>query len=98
MTIEMLKQEADKLGYRLAKKKSAVRFVPCTCGANRRERWHSVKPAVPGVFFRCSQCGKESPLAKTRNDAINEWNDMIYREITLRYGKTIRGIERNENE
>ena len=74
MTLQELKIEADKLGYSLSKK-SYVRFVPCTCGHNKRihtTRYIKEKDAWEDIY-ECRNCGKKVS-GYNENDAKLNWN------------------------
>ena len=83
MTYEELKTEADKLGYNLVKKNQYIKFLPCTCGSNRRHTVFCVcceKYPDGGLLFECNKCGKSSPVGKHYADAKAKWNKMIQGE------------------
>ena len=77
MTIEELKEEANRLGYNIIKKYE--RYTPCKCGANSR---HVVwKDGLLGL--KCSKCGF---TVFAHNDKIRLchmkkiWNDTLKEE------------------
>ena len=77
MTVEELKEEANKLGYNIIKKPE--RYIPCKCGANSRHwMW---KDHLPGL--KCSKCGF---TVFAHNNKVNEnqmrkiWNNTL-REV-----------------
>ena len=70
MTIEELKKEADKLGYRLCKKTKYIKFLPCRCGKKYPEVWFTYN----GVFYQCPKCGARSKVGKTEREARINWN------------------------
>lgn len=74
MTLEELRKEAKKLGYKLVKDTPKIEFVPCVCGANRRHRWVR---AGGSMGFECQKCGRKSPFGKTEQEARLLWNQMI---------------------
>lgn len=78
MTLEELKAEADKLGYRLSKKSERVKFLPCVCGCNRRLHWfgHSYYEGTQ-ISFECNNCGLKSPPGSSEQEARQKWNKMI---------------------
>lgn len=73
MTLEELKAEAKRQGYKLIKAKRP-RFEPCLCGHNVHQ-WCS---GPEGWMVYCKHCGLESPWVKGGNAAVIEaWNAMI---------------------
>ena len=80
MTYEELKVEADKLGYNLIKKNQYIKFLPCTCGNNRRHLVYRIpckEYPEGGDFYECTECGKSGPVGKSERDAKIKWNQMI---------------------
>ena len=81
MTLDELKIEAEKLGYRLVKNQPYIRLLPCTCGRKRVEEWLDYGFGVrDNHFYACPRCGKKSPPAKTMREAKRAWNEMIEKE------------------
>lgn len=77
MTVDELKAEAEKLGYRVLKKES-TRKSGCACGAlNRyvRKRYNAGKQQ-----YRCTKCGLEGPCTKTAKAALAGWNYTVSHE------------------
>lgn len=73
MTLEELKAEAKRQGYKLIKDKHP-RFERCLCGHNVHQ-WVS---GPEGWAVYCKHCGLESPWAKkSHNAVIVAWNAMI---------------------
>ena len=73
MTLEELKAEAKRQGYKLIKAKRP-RFEVCLCGHNVHQ-WVS---GLEGWMVYCKHCGLESPWAKKSYSAVIEaWNEMI---------------------
>lgn len=82
MTLDELKVEADKLGYRLTKKQTYIKLLLCTCGCKKAKEWYGVGFNVSDrYFYACPRCEKKSPSAKTRREARIAWNEMIKKEI-----------------
>lgn len=76
MTLDELKIEAEKHGYKLIKKQTSVKLLPCTCGCKRRTELFCA-----GQFlYACNRCGKKSPMSDTVNGAKRAWNEMIEKE------------------
>lgn len=79
LTFEQLKAEADRQGYNLVKKRQYVKFLPCTCGCNRRYTFYSMERITWNVGYKCARCGKEA-FGKSAEDAKLNWNELIRRE------------------
>lgn len=74
MTLEELRSEANKLGYSLCKKITYEKVSTCKCGSKRiaSELWlHHTK------YYRCTNCGLKSQPAKTKYQAIINWNKAV---------------------
>ena len=70
MTIEELTKEAEKLGYKLIKKNSYERMIPCKeCSGKRRRTWY----CRDYIILECIKCGY-SVKGKTIADAKRNWN------------------------
>ena len=75
LTLQELKAEAKRQGYKLIKDEN-IRFEPCLCGGTRREWWSGPE----GVKVVCLRCGLESPWvprSKGKNGVKKSWNAMI---------------------
>lgn len=73
MTLEELKAEAKRQGYKLIKAKRP-RFEPCLCGHNVHQ-WVS---GPKGWAVYCKHCGLYGPwVKKSHNAVIVAWNEMI---------------------
>ena len=73
MTLEELKAEAKRQGYKLIKAKRP-RFEQCLCGYNVHQ-WVS---GPEGWAVYCKHCGLHGPWAKKSHSAVVEaWNKMI---------------------
>lgn len=57
-------------------KKLYERFLPCTCGCNRRSEWTFYNNNSSGIRLVCNKCGN-SANGKTRAEAKRNWNIMI---------------------
>lgn len=74
MTLEELKTEAKRQGYKLVKGKKP-RFERCLCGHNVHQ-WCSRRGMEEMVY--CKHCGLESPWVRGGDDKVIEaWNEMI---------------------
>lgn len=81
MTFNELKVEADKLGYRLTKKQTYIKLLPCTCGCKKAKEWYDAGFLVRDkYFYACPRCEKKSTPAKTIKAARIAWNEMITNE------------------
>lgn len=72
MTVEELKEIAKSMGYNIIPIKKYEKYLPCTCGNNRREQWETQS----GVKISCTKCGK-SAEGKTMAEAKRNWNKAI---------------------
>lgn len=73
LTLQELKAEAKRQGYKLIKDKNP-RFERCLCGHNAHQ-WVS---GPKGWAVYCKHCGLNSPwAAKNKTAVIEAWNEMI---------------------
>lgn len=72
MTLDELKAEAKKMGYKLIKDSPYERFLPCTCGCNRR----SLYVLPDGYGYVCQKCGRKAK-GRTEIEAKKNWNRMV---------------------
>lgn len=77
MTIEELKIEADKLGYRLTPKQPYIPFPTCKC--TNYEKGVDRYRTFEGYYWKCPTCGLTSEPAKLSRDA-----DRIWYELTMK--------------
>jgi Zn ribbon nucleic-acid-binding protein len=77
MTVEELKAEAKKLGYRIIPEPERITLMPCPlCGKKRTEEWYE----QGGLRFRqCANCGFKGGSGRTAKDAKAKWNDAVRR-------------------
>lgn len=54
-------------------KKPYERFLPCTCGCNRRDLWNR----NDRYWYKCRNCGLVSDESRTTAGAKRNWNSMI---------------------
>ena len=88
MTLEELKAEAKRQGYKLIKAKTP-RFERCLCGHNVHQ-WCN---GPEGWMVYCKHCGLNSPwAAKNKTAVIEAWNEMIR---ARRRGEYRNGLQRN---
>lgn len=71
MNIEELKTQANALGYNVSKKITYERLSPCKCGSKRIA---SEIGLLRGKYYRCTKCGFQGTPAKTKYQAIANWN------------------------
>ena len=77
-TIEELKNEANKLGYRLVKKPERVIMLPCPeCGRRYPSpgEWYDMSNEC--YFKQCNNCGFRGGYSKTRIGAKKKWNEAV---------------------
>ena len=77
MTLEELKAEAKKHGYKLTKEYPYIKLSPCVCGHKKISA-----PMIYGgtkipYFHRCNKCGFSSEPAKTKHEAKLKWNECV---------------------
>ena len=74
MTLDELKAEAKRQGYKLIKDNPVPKMLPCVCGANRRAEWTNIR----GKYcYECMKCGRTSSWGDTRREARENWNRMV---------------------
>lgn len=83
MTLEELKAEAKKQGYKLTKEYVPIRFKPCICGQGYAVKDFKQNPHA--YFYRCSRCGFRAPEARTQREAKIKWNEFVERVKALEY-------------
>ena len=74
MTIEELKSEAKKLGYKLIKDTRPPKLLPCICGCKRRNQWYDSAFGV--TILSCERCWLTAS-GKNRTEAIIAWNSLV---------------------
>lgn len=79
MTLEELKAEANAQGYNLIPQKKQEKFIPCTCGCNRREHWIQFVDKGIKTTLKCCKCGKKAS-GMSEAEAKRNWNEMIRSE------------------
>lgn len=76
MTVEELKAEAEKQGYKLVKIASRVHILPCPiCGSKRTEVWFTNLM----VYRKCARigCSFKGYLGKNKTDSKQKWNEAV---------------------
>ena len=76
MTVDQLKEEADKLGYRLIRK-SAPKIAVCNCNNRKPKQYCSYLACVKNIYFFCPNCSKKSDPMEHEEDAILNWNEKV---------------------
>ena len=76
MTLEEVKAEASKLGYRLIKKQKYIPKTRCKCG-RRPEMWY-VRDG--GNYVICPNCDIRTKVCKDEKQAWIAWNRLLGRE------------------
>ena len=72
-----LNELAKKLGYRLIPDRKHTKFLPCTCGCNRRDHWYRYEPKEgEKVILECQKCGRKVEGISDA-DAKEKWNKEI---------------------
>ena len=77
MTVEELKKEANKLGYKIIKKDPYVLLSKCPICGHKPERWHGKDF---GYFYRCVSdihVSITSEPSLTYNQAKKNWNKLV---------------------
>ena len=76
MTLEQLKAEAKKYGYKIVKDLPYIRMLPCVCG-NKSIAYMSAWETPTPYYHRCRKCGFESQRARTKYEARIKWDECI---------------------
>lgn len=79
MTLEDLKAEAKKHGYKLTKEYPYISLLPCICGNKHISSPMVYGPTKTPYFHRCGKCGFASEQAKTKYEARQKWNECVSR-------------------
>ena len=78
MTLEELKAEAKKHGYKLVELKPYIRMLPCVCGHNKIGLSYIFPTKSPTPYYhKCSKCGFASIPCKTKYEAKLKWNECV---------------------
>ena len=70
MNINELKAEANRLGFSISKKITYEKISKCQCGSKRI----ASEIGMRSKYYRCTHCGYTSEPAKTKYEAIHNWN------------------------
>ena len=77
MTLEELRIEAEKHGYRLTKITPTVKLLPCpVCSSKRTSEWFSTRDKR-GYQRTCDKCDFEADWGKTKLEAKQKWNEAV---------------------
>lgn len=82
LTLDELKAEAKRQGYKLIKDNPIPKFNPCICGANHRTEWKNTRGAY---CYECMECGRTSSWGDNRREARENWNRMVTDEAGRTY-------------
>lgn len=75
MTLEELKIEAGKYGYKLVKKQEPILIVPCPiCGCIKTEEWHV---GGANIQRKCKSCNFKGYARPSKAGAKRGWNDAV---------------------
>lgn len=75
MTLEELRIEAEKHGYRLAKITPTVKLLPCpVCGSKRTSEWFRTDGSISR---ECNKCSFRGFWAATKKKAKENWNKAV---------------------
>ena len=84
MTLEELKAEAAKLGYKLIKQTPMEHYLPCICGCRQKRHWHDT--ATHEETLACRHCNLS--VTGKPSETRRLWNEMIrakHKEIEDEY-------------
>ena len=74
MTLEELKAEAKKHGYKLTKEYIPIKLIPCVCG----EKGSAIKHiGYRTYYYKCFRCGFRADEARTQREARAKWNECV---------------------
>ena len=77
MTLEELKAEAKKHGYKLIKDTPYVRLTPCVCGHKGHGQYANWSNKQAPHYLKCYRCGFASEPARTKHEAKLKWNECV---------------------
>ena len=76
-----LKEIAKKMGYNIIKKPVSERYLPCICGAKRREYGFDTK--IGSYVVYCQKCSFEA-RANSYSGLKKAWNEKVRNEQTTK--------------
>ena len=79
MTLEQLRTEAQRHGYKLVKERPYIRMLPCVCGHKNIGLYAKLSndKATAPYSHKCWKCGFTSEPAKTKYQAKLKWNECV---------------------
>jgi hypothetical protein len=77
MTLEELKAEAKKHGYKLVKDNPYISLAPCICGRKKVGLSMIYGKTKTPYFHKCNKCGLTSEPTKTKYEAKLKWNECV---------------------
>lgn len=76
MTLEELKAEAKKHGYKLVKDLPYISMLPCVCG-HKNIAYMCFWGAPNPFYHQCRKCGFKSQPTRTKYEAKIKWNECV---------------------
>ena len=95
MTLEELRVEAEKLGYKLVKIPEKVKLSPCpVCGSKHTSVWYIGYSGInSGQFRRCDICDfKGKTVAKGELATKKAWNEAVEEYLREENDKRTRNL------
>ena len=77
MTLEELRTEAKKHGYKLTKEYPYIPLASCVCGRRGGNMCFNWGNKAEYYFHKCYHCGFASKGAKTKYEAKLKWNECV---------------------
>ena len=77
MTLEELKAEAKKHGYKLTKEYPYIKLAPCVCGHKGCGLYFNWGNKNEHYYHKCYRCGFASDGARTKHEAKLKWNECV---------------------
>lgn len=57
---------------------SKAERLPCPCGSIAQDVWMASDHS--GIFLRCRNCGRKTPVVQSAAEADRQWNQMAEKE------------------
>ena len=73
LTLDELKAEAKRQGYKLIKDNPMPKLSTCICGSKNRILWSCAE----GWYYECGRCGRTAEPGRTKCKARENWNRMV---------------------
>jgi hypothetical protein len=83
MTLEELKAEAKKHGYKLTKEYKYIKLHSCICGNKHPTLEWDI--AQKQRYYTCRKCKFRANGAKSKYEAIAKWNEFVEQVQALEY-------------